>query len=312
MKVAINGAGIAGSTLAYWLHRLGHEPVLIEQSPRPRSGGYIIDFWGVGYDVATMMGIVPRLRECGYQVNEVRFVGRDGNRRGGFPADGIRQLLGQRFVSLRRSDLAAIIYAAIEGKVETIFGDSIATLNEDGSGVQVGFDHHGGRHFDVVVGADGLHSHVRALRFGREERFELYLGYIAAAFEISGYRPRDQLVYISYAEPGRQVSRFSMRDDRTLFLFVYRDPKFAGSIPTTDERRKALLRDAFDGVGWECPRILDAMEIAEAIYFDRVSQIQMPNWIKGDRAPGRGVADGVDRHTLRLLAGKISVPRLAG
>ncbi|AYG61808.1 FAD-binding domain [Rhizobium jaguaris] len=283
MKIAISGAGIAGSTLAYWLHRYGHEPVLIERAPEPRSGGYIIDFWGHGFDVATMMGIVPGLRECGYDVREVRFVGRDGSRRGGFTTDVIRRMLEKRFVSLRRSDLAAVIYAAIDGKVETIFGDSIATIDEDVSGVHVGFDRSPGRNFDVVVGADGLHSCVRNLQFGPEEQFELYLGYKAAAFEICGYRPREELTYVSYAEPGRQVSRFSMRDDTTLFLFVYRDPE-SGSVPITDAGRKAVLRDAFHSAGWECRKILEAMDTAKEIYFDRVSQIRMPNWIKGRTA----------------------------
>lgn len=283
MKIAISGAGIAGSTLAYWLRRYGHEPVLIERAPRLRSGGYIIDFWGHGYDVATMMGIVPRLQECGYCVKEVRFVGRDGRRRGGFTTDAIRRVLGKRFVSLRRSDLATTIYTAIDGKVETIFGDSIATIDEDASGIRVGFDRGPDRNFDVMVGADGLHSRVRELRFGREEQFELYLGYKASAFEISGYRPRDELTYISYAEPGRQVSRFSMRNDTTLFLFIYRDHE-SGDVPITDAGRKAALHDAFRNAGWECRQILEAMDAAEEIYFDRVSQIRMRNWIKGRTA----------------------------
>ncbi|MGO4570110.1 FAD-binding domain [Rhizobium sp. 2YAF20] len=284
MKIAINGAGIAGSTLAYWLHSYGHEAVLIEQAPRLRSSGYIIDFWGLGYDVATMMRIVPHLRVSGYDVGEVRFVGRDGQRRGGFATDVLTRPLDKRFVSLKRSDLAAAIYAAIDGKVETIFRDSVAAIDEDAHGVDVGFDHHAGRRFDVVVGADGLHSRVRELRFGREEQFEVYLGYRVAAFELPAYRPRDELTYVSYAEPGKQVSRFSIRDDRTLFLFVYREPDSTIIIPATDAGRKAVLRDVFKDVGWECPRILESMERAEEIYFDRVSQIQMRNWIKGRTA----------------------------
>ncbi|WP_431324848.1 FAD-binding domain [Rhizobium sp. YTU87027] len=299
MKVAINGTGIAGSTLAYWLYRYGHEPVLIEQAAGPRSGGYIVDFWGHGYDVATMMGIVPRLRESGYRVKEVRFVGSDGRRRGGFSTDVITRTLNSGFVSLRRSDLASAIYATIDGKVETIFGDSITTIDDDAHGLHIGFGHHASRRFDLVVGADGLHSRVRELRFGREEQFEFYLGYKVAAFELLGYRRRDELTYVSYAEPGRQISRFSMRDDRTLFLFVYRDPNPGHGIPATNAGRKAALRDAFGNVGWECPRILKAMEGAGEIYFDRVSQIRMNNWTKG-----RTVLIGDAAACVSLLAGE--------
>ena len=85
MKIAISGAGVAGPSLAYWLLRTGHEPTLIEQAPRLRTGGYMIDFWGVGYTVAERMGILPAIREAGYAVDEVRIVDSHGRRAGGFP-----------------------------------------------------------------------------------------------------------------------------------------------------------------------------------------------------------------------------------
>ena len=87
VRIAINGAGIAGPTLAYWLRESGHEVLLVEESPQLRSGGYVIDFWGVGYDIAEKMGLIPRIRELGYQVREVRFVDRHGRKSGGFSMD---------------------------------------------------------------------------------------------------------------------------------------------------------------------------------------------------------------------------------
>ena len=87
MKIAINGAGIAGATLAYWLWRYGHDPVLIEKSSRLRAGGYVIDFWGGGYTIADRMGLTSELHRRGYQVREVRLVDRRGRRTGGFAAD---------------------------------------------------------------------------------------------------------------------------------------------------------------------------------------------------------------------------------
>ena len=132
MRIAINGAGIAGPTLAYWLRESGHEVLLVEEAPQLRSGGYVIDFWGVGYDIAEKMGLIPRVRELGYQVNEVRFVDRDGHKDGGFSVDVFGRLTHGRFTSLPRSDLAATIYRALDGKVETIFGDSIAGITVRG------------------------------------------------------------------------------------------------------------------------------------------------------------------------------------
>ena len=132
MRIAINGVGIAGPTLAYWLRKSGHEVLLVEEAPQLRSGGYVIDFWGVGYDIAEKMGLIPRIRELGYQVREVRFVDRHGRKSGGFSVDVFGRLTNGRFTSLRRSDLAATIYQALDGKVETIFGDSVARIEDDG------------------------------------------------------------------------------------------------------------------------------------------------------------------------------------
>lgn len=284
MRIAINGAGIAGPTLAYWLQESGHEVLLIEQSPQFRSGGYVIDFWGTGYDIAEKMGLLPRIRELGYQMREVRFVNRHGCKNGGFSADVFDRITNGRFTSLRRSDLAATIYQALDEEVETLFGDSIARIKEEGNCVWLDFDHTAPREVDLVIGADGLHSRVRQLVFGTEEEFEVSLGYHVAAFEVEGYRPRDELVYVSHGVAGKQISRFSMRDDKTLFLFVFRDECLTAESPASDRERKSVLTKVFADVGWEAPQILAAMENISGIYFDRVSQIQMDRWAKGRTA----------------------------
>ena len=284
MKIVINGCGVAGPALAWWLLRHGHEPVLVEQAPQPREGGYVIDFWGLGYDICEKMDLIPRIREAGYQVGEVRFVDAKGRRRSGFDTDVLRRMTRGRFTSLRRSDLGAALHGAVEGRAEAMFGESIASIEEHAGGVRVGFEHAAPRDFDLVIGADGLHSRVRALTFGPEADHERFLGYHVAAFDVAGYRPRDEDVYVSFTEPGRQVSRFSMRGDRTLFLFVFRDEAFGGDLPRDEAGRRAALRAVFGRSGWECPRILDAMDGVETIYFDRVSQIRMPAWSKGRTA----------------------------
>jgi 2-polyprenyl-6-methoxyphenol hydroxylase-like FAD-dependent oxidoreductase len=284
MRIAINGAGIAGPTLAYWLHQSGHEVVLIEAAPQLRSGGYIIDFWGIGYDIAEKMGLIPQIRALGYQVEEVRFVDRHGRKRGGFEVDVFRRMTRGRLTSVRRSDLAATIYGALDGTVETIFGDTVARIEDAGDCVRLSFEYAGPRDVDLLIGADGLHSRVRQLVFGPEAQFEIPLGYHVAAFEVEGYRPRDELVYITHGVPGRQISRFSMRDDKTLFLFVFRDEYLTAKESTSEQERKAALRAVFGDIGWECPRILAAMEQASSVYFDRVSQIRMECWTKGRTA----------------------------
>ena len=160
----------------------------------------------------------------------------------------------------------------------------VTSVEDEGSRVRVGFDHASPREADLVVGADGLHSRVRRLAFGPAADVEVSLGYHVAAFEVAGYRPRDELVYVSHSDPGRQVSRFSMRDDKTLFLFVFRDEYLPAGSLSGERERKSALAGAFAGAGWECPRILAAMENAGEVYFDRVSQIRMDRWTAGRTA----------------------------
>ena len=281
MRIAISGAGIAGRTLAYWLRRGGHETTLIEKSPQLRTGGYVIDFWGLGYDIAERMGLCAQLDVAGYQVEEVRLVDRRGERVGGFPTSGFRRALGGRFTSVPRGDLAAMIHGAIADDVETIFGDTITKVSQDDSGVQVELEHGGARDFDLLVGADGLHSPVRHLAFGPESRFEHDLGFRVAAFEARGYRPRDELVYVSHGLPRRMVSRFTMRDDRMMFLLVFTADQVRGPEPARIDEVKALLHDVFADSGWESRQILAALDSADDVYYDRVCQIRMDEWCNG-------------------------------
>ena len=201
MQVAISGAGVAGAALAHWLYRTGHTPTVIEKAPKFRDGGYMIDFWGVGYQVAKRMGIEDPIRTAGYQVEWVRSVGSGGEVKADVNVEAFRRVLGDELTSLPRGDLAAAIYTTIEDKVETIFGESITTIDEHSDGVRLTFEKSAPRDFDLVIGADGLHSNVRRLAFGPDQDFEHYLGCKVAACVVDGYRPRDELVYVMYSTP---------------------------------------------------------------------------------------------------------------
>lgn len=273
MKILISGAGIAGPTLAYWLLQYGFEPTIVESAPRLRTGGYIIDFWGAGFDIAEKMGLLPEITRAGYRLRELRVVDRNGKRIAGFPVSAFFRMTKGRYCSIPRSDLAAFIFQRIEGRFEALFGDSIARIDQTPESVNVTFASGANRTFDLVIGADGLHSRVRELAFGPESQFEKYLGCKAAAFQAEGYEPREELAYVLYTQVGQQVGRFTMRDDRTLFLFTFADEN--PEIPAGTAAQKALLRRRFENSGWECPRILDAMDASNDFYIDRVSQIRM-------------------------------------
>ena len=279
MKVLIVGAGIAGPTLAYWLRRSGHEPTLLEQAPKLREGGYLVDFWGSGFEVAERMGIVPRLLELGYRVREVREVDDRGRRVAHFDPRHMMDDAAGRYVSIARSDLAAAIYDALDGAVEAVFGDTVTALEDDGERVRVEFAKAAPRDFDLVVGADGLHSRVRALGFGPESSFERYLGLTVAVFDVAGYRPREELVAISNTRVGAQLLRMSLRADLTMFVFTFRHD---GDVPADDlPAQQDLLRRTLGDLGGEVPAILDHMPEARTFYLDRASQIRMPSWSRG-------------------------------
>ena len=125
MRVAINGMGIAGPTLAYWLRRAGHDPVLFEKAPAPRTGGYLIDFWGLGYEIAERMGIIPTLRERGYEMHQLRMVDRDGREEAHMDLAPLYEAQLGRFISLARADLASALAGACQG-IPAHFGVSIA------------------------------------------------------------------------------------------------------------------------------------------------------------------------------------------
>jgi 2-polyprenyl-6-methoxyphenol hydroxylase-like FAD-dependent oxidoreductase len=277
--VLISGVGIAGPTLAFWLKRAGFEPTLLESAPALRSGGYVVDFWGLGYDIAERMGLTDAIERVGYHMCEMRIVDERGRRIAGFGTRVFRELTGGRFVTLGRSDLSRLLFHKVNGVIETIFGDEVVALQEHADAVEVQFRNGKTRRFGLVIGADGLHSNVRRLMFGSQDRFETYLGYYAAAFEVNGYRPRDENVYVIYNQPGRMLGRFALHNDRTLFLFVFTSNSSGPDLNTAEQ--KAVLRERFGDGSWECPCVLGELDRTEILYFDRVSQIKMGRWCCG-------------------------------
>lgn len=278
-SVLISGAGIAGPALAFWLKAAGFQPTLMERAPRLRAGGYVIDFWGLGYDIAERMGLAAEIHRIGYHVREMRIMDARGKRITGIDAGVFRELTGGRYVTLARSDLSRLLFEKIKDTTEIIFGDEILGFQEGPDGVLVKFASAPERFYDLVIGADGLHSDVRRLAFGPQHQFEKQLGYAVAAFDVQGYRLRDEDVYLMYGQPGRMLGRFTLHGDRTLFLLVFSRRRAA--LPVTLDQQKAMLREIYRDGKWECPRVLDELDRADELYFDSVSQIRMQSWSRG-------------------------------
>jgi 2-polyprenyl-6-methoxyphenol hydroxylase-like FAD-dependent oxidoreductase len=303
--VLISGAGIGGPTLAYWLKATGFQPTIIEHAPTLRSGGYVIDFWGLGYDIAERMGLIKEINQAGYHVRDMRIVDAKGARISGFGTGVFLELTGGRYVTVGRSALSQLLFKKVSRDIETIFDDQIIEIDDQKTHVKVRLESGAERRFDFVVGADGLHSGVRRLVFGPQDRFEKRLDYVVAAFEAPGYRPRNEDVYVMYNEPGRMVGRVSLHDDKTLFLFVFAEDV---DTPIHDlPAQKRLVRSKFGNSRWECPGILDALDGALELYFDRVSQIRMEHW-----SSGRVALVGDAAYCVSLLAGQGSALAMTG
>jgi 2-polyprenyl-6-methoxyphenol hydroxylase-like FAD-dependent oxidoreductase len=295
--VLISGLGIAGPTLAFWLKAGGFEPTLVECSPRLRTGGYVIDFWGLGYDIAELMGLKNDIERVGYHVHEVRVVDDRDKRVAGFGVGVFRELTNGRFVTVGRSELSHLLFGKVTGTSEVMFGDEIVNLEDREDGVRVEFKHGHPRQFDLVIGADGLHSKVRKLAFGPQHQFEKNLGYAVAAFEVSRYRQRDDDAYVMHGRPGRMIGRFTMRENRTLFLFIFATGEKV--LPETLDGQKELLLALYANDKWECPHILHELKDTQELYFDSVSQIRMPSWSRG-----RVALVGDAANCVSLLAGQ--------
>ena len=279
-SILISGAGAAGQSLGYWLRRYGFEVTVIERAPVPRTGGFAVDLRGVAVTAADRMGILDACRAVRVRMREIIRVDRhgdiawrmDGNFGGGDGAFGDVEIL--------RDDLTVILQAAVRDGVEYIFGDSIVSLAQDDDGVDVTFRHGTPRRFDLVIGADGLHSTVRALAFGPDRDYLRPLGYYSAIFTIPNFLNIDRQRFMNFL-PGKLVSIINYGPDKhTRGLLVFTAPPLRYD-RGDDAAQKALLEQAFaEDTTWEIPALLRELRAATDLYFDDVTQVRMANWSK--------------------------------
>lgn len=275
-NILISGAGIAGPTLAYFLKEYGFNPTVIERSPRPREGGFLIGLHGeIGSEVVKRMDLWPRFQKEKYINRYYSFEDASEKQIARFD---VSTFIGQ--TSIKRTDLARMIYERTKGDVEYVFGESLRALKEDEEGVEVVFERGGTRRFDLVVGADGVHSNVRALAFGNESRFKRFLGYYIATFTVHDPAAEDGVVR-AYISPGKGVLLFGMKASNTVAVLSFKNrDEFTSDRYDTDAKKRRLF-EAFASEGWELPRLLEAMKTASDFSFDSLSQIRMATWSKG-------------------------------
>lgn len=280
VRVVISGAGIAGPALAYWLNRFDIEVSVVERAPELRPGGQAIDIRGVAKEVVRRMGLDSQVRSSCTHTLGASSVTRNNRRilstrSDEFDGDGhIAE------IEILRGDLAEVFHAATRDSTEYLFGDRIEALYQDVDGVTVRFARGGERRFDVVVGADGLHSGVRALAFGPEAQFVRHLGHYASFFTVPNVLGLDRWA-LGYSEPGRVAGVRAIHDNADLMAFL----SFRSGPLDYDHRdvnaQKAILRERFAGGRWRIPWLVEQLDTCPDFYFDAIAQVQMDRWSEG-------------------------------
>ena len=256
MDVLISGAGIAGLTTAYWLRRYGFNPTIVERANSLVVGGYKIDVRGTALEVLQRTGIHADVVAASTQVQGAMLVDREGNVIGSMSGDDFGHRVGAD-LEIVRGTLCEILMSQTKD-VETIFGDSVATIAQSADGAVVTFTKGGTRRFDLVIGADGLHSNVRQKVFGEEAQFLHDLGMYLCVFSVPNYLNLDR-VETQYSEVGRVAAVWSTAcDPNAKACFGFAAPVFSIDLRDRDQQEQAL-KTVYEGIRWEVPRLLELM-----------------------------------------------------
>jgi 2-polyprenyl-6-methoxyphenol hydroxylase-like FAD-dependent oxidoreductase len=279
LNILISGAGIAGCTLAYWVARLGHAATVVERGGALRSSGAPVDVRGPAALVADRMQITARLRAAATRLTGLTFLDRTGRQSARVDLEGVRRSIAPGDIELPRGDLAMILHAASRDGAEFIFDDSIASLAQDDAGVDVTFRRSAPRRFDLVVGADGLHSIVRRLAFGADADFVHHGGLYVATVPLPHSLDFGRDIVMLNA-PGKAVTLHPGRDSPLAALFFW-SPEIAGLDHFDTARHKEIVDATFGDLGWKVPDVLAAVRASSDLYFDAVSRVAVADWARG-------------------------------
>src|SRR4051794_10204873 len=315
IRVLVAGASIAGPALAHWLARRGAEVTVVERAPELRPGGQAVDARGVTKEVIRRMGLEEAVRAARTETAGAYTVDVDGKVLETYSAadDSGDGYIAE--IEVLRGDLSQVLYDDTRDGVEYIFGDRIADLTQDADGVDVTFASGRRRRFDLVIGADGLHSALRAMVFGPREQFVRHLGLVLAFYSVPNEFGLDRWL-IDYKEAGRSAGLRPIHDaTRAIAMFSFPSPDF--DIDYRDvEAQKRLVREQMADFGWLTSGILAHLDDTPDFYLDQVAQVVMDHWhigrvgLLGDAAfsasPMSGAGTGLALVGAYLLAGELA------
>lgn len=276
MRILISGASIAGPVLAYWLHHRGHDVTVVERAPALRkTGGHAIDLIGPAMAIADRMGVRDRVLDHATGTERLLFYRSGATRPARIDYRKVTAALSNQHCEIMRDDLSEIFYDAGRNDIEYIFGEHITGIGDDG---QVTFAGSRPRQFDIVVGADGLHSGVRRLVFGEDAGHTEFLGAYLSVVSVPKSFARDG-DSTGFIDIGRTVMIYTadhLDDARAVFLFRPTDPFHYDHRDTASHKR--VLRQRFGGLSCDVDRWLAELDRTPAFYFDAITQLQLPTW----------------------------------
>jgi 2-polyprenyl-6-methoxyphenol hydroxylase-like FAD-dependent oxidoreductase len=307
-NILISGASIAGPALAYWLTRYGFKVTVVEKASSLRGGGYPIDIRGTALDAVERMGLYVEMRAKHVDTQHLTFVDKHGEVIASLNPETLTGGVKGRDIEIRRGDIGTILYAFTKDKVNYKFKDSIASLYDQADGVMVKFVSGDSGFFDIVIGADGLHSNTRTVIFGHESQFEKYIGNCFAGFTVPNTYGLDRGA-LSYTMVGKSATLYAARHSEMVHAFLsFKYPQSPFQKRISEEEKRDLTASMFEGVNdWIVPELVEKMRKADDLFFDSVSQIYMPTWSKG-----RIVLAGDAAHATSFASGQGSSMALVG
>jgi 2-polyprenyl-6-methoxyphenol hydroxylase-like FAD-dependent oxidoreductase len=287
-RALVSGASIAGPTIAFWLNRCGWDVTIVERAPAVRGGGYAIDIRGSAAEVAMRMGIYDEAVAARVRPQPSRMLTPGGRTMVRIALNDVIAAVNSVDVEILRGDLTRILYERTRDDVEYVFNTSISSIEQRPDGVDVELSDGTSGSYDVVIGADGIHSNTRRLVFGPEQSCIHHLGPCVCIFNVRGLlAPGEEGGILT--TPGRtlgvgplsaQAAALEGGSGARVFMsFLVDDP---GAIDVHDEADVfRVLRSVYADSKWIAPRVLASLERAEELYFDTVSQIRMDRWSQG-------------------------------
>lgn len=272
-RILVVGASIAGLATSYWLTRFGFDVTVVERAPAPRPGGNGVDVRGQAIEVVDRMGLLDSVREASTDVQAMLFVDRAGRvtARISIAEPGAAEIM--------RGDLVALL--GNQDGADHRFGDHVRGLRQDADKVTVEFEQAPSERFDLVVGADGMHSTVRRLVWGPEERFVHFKGHYFAFADADAHLGFDRAVTM-HNSPGKMAGLYrSGNHTQAKAYFIFRSEPLGHDHRNTEQHRR-LLREAFaDETGWRVPQLLTTALADPDLYFDALAQVRMESWSHG-------------------------------